>query len=312
MSRRAIPSYLVLAFVLAIGLAVARAGETFTDDIGRILYTIDEDGTVSMFETSPTDLTLSVTRGTRAKMQPRVTEVTPEVIPAGTSNVLKLRGKNLVGAKVTFDAAGIGTGTYAGKPKEIDIPLTIPLNFPSGEVTMKITTPIGSTTAKLTITDLQIGSTTGAPSIRDAITHPGQGYGADDGAGPVPTNAPTSCPTGMVGVAAEGGGFCIDVDQTMRGDIRTANQTCAMAGRRLCRLSEWRAACEQTRKGRLPLQNMTKAWEWTSTYEIMIDQSGYTDGSGDVVNYAVGEPDCQATQLTKRWQKKVYPARCCK
>src|SRR2546426_6003902 len=40
---------------------------------------------------------LSVTRGTREQMQPQVTEVIPESVPAGSFTVLKLRGRNLVG-----------------------------------------------------------------------------------------------------------------------------------------------------------------------------------------------------------------------
>ena len=46
----------------------AEAKESFHDEAGRVIYTIDDDGIVSMFENSPTDLTLSVTRGTREKM----------------------------------------------------------------------------------------------------------------------------------------------------------------------------------------------------------------------------------------------------
>src|SRR2546425_9149989 len=38
-----------------------------------------------------------------------------------------------------------------------------------------------------------------------------------------------------VGVAAAGGGFCIEIDRSFSGDFRKAEQTCALAGRRLCR-----------------------------------------------------------------------------
>ena len=50
------------------GLSASPAGavQNFTDEAGQLLYSIDDNGIVSMFENSPgTDVTLSVTRGTR-------------------------------------------------------------------------------------------------------------------------------------------------------------------------------------------------------------------------------------------------------
>src|SRR6267378_3370959 len=88
--------------------AIAADKQVFKDEAGEVLYTIDENGIVSMFENSPgTDITLSVTRGTREQMQPQITEVIPEAVPAGSFTVLKLRGKNLVGATVKLSAPSI-------------------------------------------------------------------------------------------------------------------------------------------------------------------------------------------------------------
>src|SRR2546422_8595104 len=65
-----------LAPVLAMSACVAlvsladAAVQRFTDEAGVVLYTIDDDGIVSMFESRPgTDITLSVTRGTREQMR---------------------------------------------------------------------------------------------------------------------------------------------------------------------------------------------------------------------------------------------------
>src|SRR5207244_12373754 len=120
-------------FLVAIVLAQAwvavpsvTAFQRFTDEAGVVIYTIDDDGIVSMFESRPgTDITISVTRGTREKMQPRITEVSPDTISAGTSTVLKLKGENLVGATVKFNVPGIDVKPYAGKAKSVEIPLTI-------------------------------------------------------------------------------------------------------------------------------------------------------------------------------------------
>src|SRR5437879_11948714 len=99
------------------GLATATTGETIPDESVRVIYTIDDGGIVSMFENSPTDLTISVTRGTREEMKPQVSEVVPESVPAGASTVLKLKGKNLVGASETLSEPDIELGANAGNPR---------------------------------------------------------------------------------------------------------------------------------------------------------------------------------------------------
>src|SRR3989442_4154580 len=89
------------ASVVGLGVSPATAVQNFTDEAGQLLYSIDDQGIVSMFENSPgTDVTLSVTRGTRDQMQPQVTEVIPEAVPAGPFTVLKLAGKNTLRAPV--------------------------------------------------------------------------------------------------------------------------------------------------------------------------------------------------------------------
>src|SRR5207247_9775652 len=126
-----------LAFLLVIDTllisastaAIAAEKQVFKDEAGEVIYTVDENGIVSMFENGPgTDITLSVTRGTREQMQPRITEVTPNAVAAGTYTVLKLEGKNLVGARVKLSAPTIEVGAYAGKPKRLDVPVTVPLS----------------------------------------------------------------------------------------------------------------------------------------------------------------------------------------
>ena len=206
---------------------------------------------------------------------------------------------------------GIEVKAYVGKPKELDVPLQVPLDLPPGEVTVDVTTPIGRTTARFKTIEVQIGGSGPRP---DVITHPSMGYGADEGARSIPTTAPAACPPGMVGVPSEGGGFCIEVDRTVSGPFRKADMVCAAAGRRLCRLPELRIACEQTQAGRALLQNMGGEWEWTSTYEIAVDQSGfkYTEGAGDVMIAIAGKTDCKTKKLVFEADPRGYPGRCCK
>ena len=301
---------ILAAAVLGLGVSPATAVQNFTDEAGQLLYTIDDNGLVSMFENSPgTDVTLSVTRGTREQMQPQVTEVIPEAVPAGSFTVLKLRGKNLVGATVKLSVPSIEVKPYVGKPKDLDVPIQVPLDLPPGEVTIEVATPIGRTTARFKTAEVQLGGSGPRP---DVITHPSMGYGADEGARTIPTTAPVSCPAGMMGVPSEGGGFCIEPDRTFIGSFRNAEQACAIADRRLCRLPELRAACELAQAGHLPLKNMVGAWEWTSTFEIEVDYSTFTEGAGNTKYYLLGKSDCQTKHTAYEVDTRPYAGRCCK
>src|SRR5437773_7162175 len=104
--RRVCAAVLVAIGLMGSGLHTTAAGETIRDEVGRVIYTIDDGGIVSMFENSPTDLTISETRGTREEMKPHVSEVVPESVQSGVATVLKLKGKNLVGASVTLSEPG--------------------------------------------------------------------------------------------------------------------------------------------------------------------------------------------------------------
>lgn len=307
-----VAGFVLVPVLIGLSAACAFAAQNFTDEAGEVLYTIDDQGIVSMFENSPgTDVTLSVTRGTREQMQPQVSEVIPETVPAGAFTVLKLLGENLVGAKVKLSVPSIAVKSYVGKPKELGIPIQVPLDLPPSEVAIEVTTPIGRTTAKFKTAEVQIGGSGPRP---DVITHPSMGYGADEGARSIPTTAPASCPQGMLGVPSEGGGFCIDPDRTVSGVFRKAEMACAAAGARLCRLPEWGRACELAKAGLLTLQNMSGEWEWTATFEVAVDDSDskYTEGAGDVMVSLAGKTDCKIKKLVFEADVQGHPGRCCK
>src|SRR5437870_7541752 len=164
------------------------AFQRFTDEAGVVLCTIDDDGIVSMFESRPgTDITLSVTRGTREQMQPQITEITPQEVSAGTSTTLKIQGKNLIGATMKFSVPDLDVSPYLTKPKSVDLPIRVGANVPPGEVVLEVTTPIGKTRATFKVTELKIGS---GQTRRDSAGKPQT----------LSPAAPASCPEGMVGV----------------------------------------------------------------------------------------------------------------
>src|SRR5438093_13688247 len=146
----------LLASVFAVVATPAVAAvQRFTDEAGVVIYTIDDDGIVSMFECRPgTDITLSVTRGTREQMQPQITEITPQEVPAGTSTTLKIQGNNLIGASVKFSVPGIDVSPYLTRPKSVDLPIRVGANVPPGEVVLELSTPIGQTQGTFRVTDV--------------------------------------------------------------------------------------------------------------------------------------------------------------
>ena len=286
---------------LAGGVSDAGANEKFLDEAGRVIYTIDDDGMVSMFENSPTDLTLSVTRGTREKMQPRITSVSPAAIPAGATTVLTLKGDNLVGATVQMSLPGIDVKPYAGKPKSLEIPLSVRGHASPGEVTAEVTTPIGRTHTSFQIREVQIGG--GRPTQQDGEKRT-----------TISVAAPATCPPGMVGVAAERGGFCIEIAQTFSGDARKAEKACAGSGKRLCSASEWRIACEGAAAGTVPVQKMVGDWEWTGTQVIkeLPGAPAEYGAAGELNAVLMGQSDCKTSRDYPTWRRETIAGRCCK
>jgi hypothetical protein len=287
--------------LLAAFVGVAHS-ETFKDEAGRVIYIIDENGIVSMFENSPgIDITLSVTRGTVEEMQPQITEVIPDSVTAGTNTLLKLKGKNLVGATLKLSVPSIEVEAYAAKPTLIDVPLRIPAGIPPGPVLVEVRTPIGSTKAHFKVKEVQIGG--GAPVGREAPVKQA-----------VSTVAPASCPEGMIGVGAERGGFCIETDRTFTAEYRKAEKTCAVSGKRLCQATEWRTACQEAALGKLPMKNMPGEWEWTGTEAIKEVPGQSTDygGTGELRAILLGQSDCMSEREYQTWRSETIAGRCCK
>jgi hypothetical protein len=286
-------------FILALipNVMPAHALQTIKDEFGRTIYTIDDEGNITMFENSPgIDITLSVTRGTKEEMQPKIAEVTPESVPAGSSVMLRVKGRNFVGATVKFNRPGIDISPYAmNKPTILEIPIRVAPNTSPGEVKLELTTPIGKTDASLKITELQLAT---SPTRREEKKMTS-----------IPTTAPASCPDNMVGVSAESGGFCIDVEETYTADYDKAQKACSVQGKRLCQEMEWRHACEQATRDGLHIHNMVGNWEWTGSWNAAL--------KGDVEDLLtrsvlMGKTDCQTSLEVPQWKSTQYPGRCCK
>ena len=285
---------LILLVTLAAGLpSVQAAQQTLKDGAGRVIYTIDDDGTVTMYEKSTGDQTISMATGTREQMQPQVTEISPDKISSGSFTILKIRGRNLVGATVKFSVSGIEVNPYTAKPDSLDLPIQVSATVPGGDVVVELTTPIGSTKTSLKLSAMQFGGFGSSRQEKQTFT----------------TSAPSSCPEGMVGVAYELGGFCIEVDRTITGDFRKAERECGTKGRRLCQAPEWQQACEQTKAGKLAVKNMSDEWEWSSSWESMdspVNQSIPPQG------IVVGKTGCAAKQAIPSGTADSWPGRCCK
>jgi hypothetical protein len=285
---------LVLLVTLAAGLpSVQAAQQTLKDDAGRVIYSIDDDGTVTMYEKSTGDQTISMATGTREQMQPQVTEISPDKISSGSFTILKIRGRNLVGATVKFSVPGIEVNPYMARPDSLDLPIRVPTTVPGGDVVVELTTPIGSTKTSFKLSDMQFGGFGSSRKEKQTFT----------------TSAPSSCPEGMIGVSYELGGFCIEVDRTITGGFRKAERACGAKGRRLCQAPEWQQACEQTKAGKLAVKNMSDEWEWSSSWESM---DSPVNESIPLQAIVVGKTDCAAKQAISSENVHSMQGRCCK
>ncbi len=299
---------LVVCLVLTgwIGAPGARAAEKpedFYDELGRLLYSIDAQGVVSMFETDALDNTLSVTRGTRENMQPRITEVIPPSIEIGKITVITLKGRNLVGTKFSSKVPGIKFGGGAPRATSVGVPIEVDGSVKLGPVTIDLTTPLGKTSVSLKVIEPQVDLAALArkkePEYRE-----------------FPAGKPESCPEGMISVGSSKGGFCIDINQTQTGDWVAVEKMCSYKFKRLCWAEEWDLACKDNQKSNLGLQNLLGEWEWTRTSEYAAagqhGSGGLDTENEDWLAVVRGKKDCASKDRRDPWLSGTRPGRCCK
>lgn len=287
---------------VAPGAWAAEKPEDFYDEIGRLLYSIDAQGVVSMFETDALDNTLSVTRGTRESLQPRVTEVTPPSIETGKITVVTLKGRNLVGAKLSTKVPGIKFGGSAPRAASVGVPLDVDGSVKLGPLTIEVTTPIGQTAVSLTVIEPQIDLAALArkkePEYRE-----------------LPAGQPESCPEGMLSVASSTGGFCVDINETKSGDWVEVERMCSYKFKRLCWAEEWELACKENQKSALGLQNLFGEWEWTRSSEYAASGPEGSQSSAEDQDWLAvvrGKKDCASKDRMEPRLSGTRSGRCCK
>lgn len=295
--------WLVAGLAWSSGASAAEKPEDYYDEVGRLLYSIDAQGVVSMFETDALDNTLSVTRGTRDNMQPRITEVSPPAIETGKITVVTVKGLNLVGAKFSSDTKGIKFGGSAPRAASAGVPIEVDGSVKLGPVTIELTTPIGKTSVSLTVIEPQIDLSTLArkkePEYRE-----------------FPAGKPESCPEGMLPVASSKGGFCVDINETQADDWVAVEKMCSYKFKRLCWAEEWELACKENEKGGLGLQNLLGGWEWTRNSEYAaageMGSGGIVTENEDWLAVVRGKQDCVSKDRKDPWLSGTRPGRCCK
>lgn len=285
------------------GAWAAEKPEDFYDELGRLLYSIDAQGVVSMFETDALDNTLSVTRGTRESMQPRITEVMPPSIEIGKITVITLKGRNLVGTKFSSKVPGIKFGGGAPRATSVGVPIEVDGSVKLGPITVDLTTPLGKTSVALTVIEPQVDLAALArkkePEYRE-----------------FPAGKPESCPEGMIAVGSSKGGFCVDINQTQTGDWVQVEKMCSYKFKRLCWAEEWDLACKENQKSSVGLQNLLGEWEWTRTSEYAAagqsGSGGLDTENEDWLAVVRGKEDCASKSRKDPWLSGTRPGRCCK
>lgn len=281
----------------------AEKPQDFLDESGRLLYSIDAQGVVSMYETDALDNQLSVTRGTRESMKPRITEVFPPSIEPGKMTVVTFKGANLVGAKFSSSTRGIKFGGSAPRATTVGVPIEVDPSVKPGPVTISLTTPIGSVTTTFTVT--QRGGSLAARAEKNEPEFKAPSPGK-----------PETCPEGMVSIGSATGGFCIDIKKTVEGDWFEVEKDCSFKFKRLCWAEEWELACKEDQKSSLGLKNMLGGWEWTRTsvYVAPGEQAG-GKGAADNEDWLAiirGKESCTSSDKKDPGGGGTRPGRCCK
>ena len=297
--------YVLFLVSVACPVTVWAADKTqdFLDEKGRPLYSIDAQDIVTMFETDALDNTLSVTRGPRESMMPRITEISPPTIETGKTTVVVFKGDNLVGAKFSSSVPGLKFRSTTPRATVAGVSIEVAPNVKPQPVTIAVATPIGNTTTKLTLTKPQVGlsarSTGRKPDLKDRQ--------------PV---KPEECPEGMVGIPSSTGGFCIDIDGSGNGNWFIAEMACSYKSKRLCWAEEWELACKEDQMSGLGLRNMPGGWEWTRTSVYVqagaVDNGGVSTEKEDWMAVIKGQPDCASKDKKDPWIGGARPGRCCK
>lgn len=279
------------------------AKEIFKDDSGRITYSIDDDGIVSMYETDALDNTIFVAQGSRESMKPFITEVIPPAIETGKLSLVIFKGSNLVGTKFRAGTPGVSFTGSAPRATSAGVFLKVEPTVRPGPVTVELETPIGKVSATLTITERQAGAAN-LPGKEDSLPKVS------------PTGKPETCPQGMVAVANAAGGFCIDLAETREGDWFLVEKACSYERKRLCWSEEWELACKENQKRGLGLQNLLGEWEWTRNSEYAAagehGYGGLATENEDWLAVVRGLRDCQTADRKDPRTGGIRPGRCCK
>jgi YD repeat-containing protein len=295
--------------VILIGLvwlssaSAALEPKDYYDDVGRLLYSIDAEGTVSMFETDALDNTVSVTRGDHETMKPRVTEVVPPTIETGKTSVLVFKGSNLIGAKLSTATPGVRFGVTAPRARSVGVPVDVEIGVPLGPVVVELATPIGKSTATLTVTEPTVDLAAATQKKEPEYIE-------------LPAGKPESCPDGMIPIAGASGGFCVDIQETQAGDWVAVEKLCANNFKRLCWSEEWEQACKQDQRHSLGLQALLGEWEWTRSSEYAaageLASGGLVTENQDWLAVVRGKKDCATKDRKDPWVGGNRPGRCCK
>ena len=304
-----IPVFTVMYWAIFVGLvwlasvSAAVDPKEYYDDVGRLLYSIEPEGTVAMFETDALDNTVSVTRGSHETMRPLVTEVLPSSVETGKTTVVVFKGSNLIGAKLSTATPGVRLGGTAPRAKSVGVPVDVEVGVPLGPLVIEVATPIGTTTATLTVTeptvDLAAATQKKEPGYRE-----------------LPAGKPESCPEGMIAIAGASGGFCVDLQETPVGDWVAVEKACANNFKRLCWSEEWEQACKQDQRDSLGLQALLGEWEWTRSSEYAAAGESASGGlvteNEDWLAVVRGKKDCATKDRRDPWVGGNRSGRCCK
>jgi len=171
----------LLALTLAWPLSSsADQAQYFYDELGRLSAVVDDQGNAASYQYDRVGNLLSIIRGTNDP--PIITNLTPELIDAGTTVTLVITGSHFLSPAITISNSDFTPIVLPGSTDTIlSVEIAVPAATMFGTTTLTVTTPFGEDSATFTIQEV---FTTVVGTVVDGDANPVEGAAVQIANGP--------------------------------------------------------------------------------------------------------------------------------
>ncbi|MDP3110719.1 MAG: RHS repeat domain-containing protein [Thermodesulfovibrionales bacterium] len=147
----------VLLFSLVlISTVSAENTNYFYDNLGRVIKAVSETGAAATYNYDAVGNLLSVSTQTTKPLPPVLNSVTPDIVFAGATMTIAIRGANLFTTESVWSGNGIIINSFTSSDTVITANITLPYDMPLGTTTVNVKTLYGSASINLDVYNLTL------------------------------------------------------------------------------------------------------------------------------------------------------------